>query len=222
MTQSEPLSWKPRLLAFPSAIELYDFELMKEDLKFAKACFERISDRKYGVIFSAARHVDEDFNHWCAFVAGGIYYRRCFKSGVRTKIALDDVVHLFGESEMYLHEALIAIVDKHVAHSVNEMELGCSTLTVAIDSAGKLHRGGISYSGSGSGPFGPPAYKTIQAMIDRILEVVATKIEEKRAEVQEIVDRMPDEEITQLPEGFPPHIELPRYDKPRNWPRSKG
>ena len=39
--------------------------------------------------------------------------------------------------------------------------------------------------------------------------------------VNDAVSQMTDEQILALPEGFSPHINQPRYDKPRRWPKQK-
>lgn len=220
MKTNEPKHWKPRLLAFKEGRDLYDYEMIKRDLKFAKFCFEQISEKEYGVIFASQGYTGESagVNDWCKFVSGAIYYRRCFKSGVRVWLLRDDIQTLDAEL-LEFHDALIDIADKHIAHSVNEMELGCATVDVAIDSSGQIHRGGIGWRGSSIGPMGPAGCRTLGTLICTIIDgPVTDKINLLRSRVRERLDRMTDSEIMQLPEGFAPHIEMPQYGKRRNWP----
>jgi hypothetical protein len=77
MVEKEPLSWTPKLLAFREARDLYDHEMIQVDLRFAKSCFDQISNREYGVGFPT--WLDRNDSHgvdWCIFVAGALYYRR--------------------------------------------------------------------------------------------------------------------------------------------------
>jgi hypothetical protein len=130
MSTKEPLSWKPKLLAFKEAQELYDYEMIKRDLKFAMSCLESISEREYGVIYVSQGFANDPAGvaDWCAFVASAIYYRRCFKNGVRIHLFRDDILDSLSTDMLALHDVLIDIADKHIAHSVNEMELGCTTI----------------------------------------------------------------------------------------------
>ena len=51
MVENEALHWRPKLLAFQEARDLYDYEMIQIDLRFAKSCFDQISNREYGVGF---------------------------------------------------------------------------------------------------------------------------------------------------------------------------
>jgi hypothetical protein len=115
---------------------------------------------------------------------------------------------------------MMAIVDKNLAHSVNEMESGCSNLQIATDSKNRLHRGGIGWSSSGIGPLGPAGYRDISVLIEKIIQaVLEEKLRALKQAVNNTVSQMTDEQILALPEGFSPHINQPRYDKPRRWPK---
>ena len=223
MSGSEPLHWKPRLLSFPQALELYDYESIERDLSLAKQCFDCIADREFGVIsrFTPQTSKDsrEEFNAWCVFVSGSIHYRRCFSQGVRVHLSREDIAAKLSDDQLTLHDALFDIANKHVAHSVNEMELGGTTIEIAIDSKGLVRRGGLGSRGSIIGPLGPNAYRAIGEMILVIVDqVVAQRISELKNSIRGLVDGLSDAEILELPEGFPPYIENPTYGKRRKWP----
>jgi len=221
MSEGEPRNWKPKLLAFEEGRDLYDYQMIKRDLKFARSCFEQISKNEYGVIFASQGYTGDKAGatDWCTFVAGAIYYRRCFKSGVRVWLRRDQIVSALNGDQLALHDALIDIADKHIAHSVNEMELGCTTIEVSVDATGRIHKGGIGWRGSGVGPMGPAGYRAICYMIAAITDgPLSEKIALLEKAVLDRIDRMTDAEIMQLPEGFAPHIDMPRYGKSRRWP----
>ncbi len=210
----------PKLLAFQEARDLYDYEMIGVDLRFAKSCFDAISEREYGVNVPLSfdrndvHHVD-----WCVFVTGALCYRRCFKSGVRNRLSDSELSGRVSDDLLELHTKLIAIVDKHLAHSVNEMETGCSNVQIAVDSKNRLHRGGIGWSGSGVGPFGPVGYRNISILIEEIVQTaLKDRLEALKQSVSVTVSQMTDEQILALPDGFAAHIKQPRFDKRRRWP----
>src|SRR4051794_36191426 len=105
MVENEPLSWTPKLLAFQEARDLYDYEMIKGDLRFAKSCFDQISGREYGVIFPT--RIDKNDPHtvdWCIFVTGALCYRRCFKTGARGRLLRDDLVTRIPDELLLLHD----------------------------------------------------------------------------------------------------------------------
>ncbi|SHI15498.1 hypothetical protein [Bradyrhizobium erythrophlei] len=221
MVEKEPLHWTPKLLAFQEARDLYDYEMIQIDLRFAKSCFDQISNREYGVGFPGG--LDRNDSHgidWCIFVAGALCYRRCFKTGARSRLLRNDLVDRVPDELLSLHDTIIAITDKNLAHSVNEMEAGCSNLQIAIDSKNCLHRGGVGWSSSGIGPLGPTGYRALSGLIDKIIQAILDeKLRALKLAVNNTVSQMTDEEILALPAGFSPHINEPRYDKPRRWPK---
>ena len=221
MVENEPLHWRPKLLAFQEARELYDYEMIQIDLRFAKSCFDQISNREYGVGFPSM--LDRNDPHgvdWCIFVTGSLCYRRCFKTGARSRILRDDLSDRVSDELLSLHDTMIAIVDKSLAHSVNEMESGCSNLQIALDSKNLLHRGGVGWSSFGIGPLGPASYRAMSVLIDIIIQaILEQKLSALKQAVSNTINQMTDEQILALPEGFSPHINQPRYDKPRRWPK---
>lgn len=195
--------------------------MIKRDLEFAKSCFDQISENEYGVSFASQDFISNKKGSldWCTFVTGAIYYRRCFKSGVRICLSRDEVVGALADDQLSLHDALIDITDKHVAHSVNEMELGCTTIDVSIDNEGHVHRGGIGWRGAGIGPFGPAGYRAFCLIVATIVDgPLNGKIAALEKAVHDRVALMTDAEIMQLPDGFTPFIDTPQFKRPRTWP----
>jgi len=221
MDKNEPKHYRPKLLAFKESRDLYDCNMIKRDLEFAKSCFDQISENEYGVSFASQDFISNKKGSldWCTFVTGAIYYRRCFKSGVRICLSRDEVVGALADDQLSLHDALIDITDKHVAHSVNEMELGCTTIDVSIDNEGHVHRGGIGWRGAGIGPFGPAGYRAFCLIVATIVDgPLNGKIAALEKAVHDRAALMTDAEIMQLPDGFTPFIDTPQFKRPRTWP----
>lgn len=216
----EPLSWKPKLLAFREAQQLSHLESMKRDLLLAKVnlyevCKSNISPIKPHFIEAAPFSPD-----WSFFIAGAIQYRRSFSPDVRGRLREDEFMHLLSGEEKILHAKMIGVASKHVAHSVNEQELDSVGLLTAVDSKGKLHRGGISQHGMISSAFSIADLKSIAQLIDKLVKsVLDEKIEKLKNEVMEIVGRMTDKQIFELPDAFPPSMNEINLTARRNWPK---
>jgi hypothetical protein len=195
--------------------------MIKRDLEFARTCFDQIKTNEHGVGFGMPdfNSAKKDTVDWCIFVTGAIYYRRCFKSGVRTWLLRHEIADILGDELLDLHDALIDITDKYVAHSVNEMELGCTTIDISIDEKGHVDRGGIGWRGAGIGALSPAHYHMLTQIISLIADgPLAEKIAGLTKLVNIKVQRMTDDEIMQLPDGFAPLIDVPKYDRRRTWP----
>jgi hypothetical protein len=216
------LSWKPKLLTSPEARERADLELVRKDLLYAKATFARLAQNPHGVIklgLMRSPADDPTAAAWVEFVAASLAYRSCFKSGVRVRLEADLLPAVWTPDQLSLHEALLDIVDKHIAHSVNGMELLGTTLEVAIDDTGKVHRGSIGWRGAGIGAFGPVGFDALAMMVETLVgKVVDVRVALLERALKAQVEAMTDEEVLALPDGFPPTIEIPDFRRPRTWP----
>ncbi len=220
MAASKPFAWKPRLLPFDEAASLYELHTQRNDQAFSKKCFELLSEREHGVIapMSPLPSVEE-VRDWALFVAAGIAYRRCFTSGARKRLESNELNNLVGEELAGLHSQLLSVIDKHVAHDVNAMAIGSAVLYVGLSDDNELRRGNIGYNGAGAGAFGPKAYARLVVLTSIVIEkLIEPKILKLEDLLQQKISSMSDEEISQLPEGFAPHIESIQYNKRRAWP----
>lgn len=100
-------------LLVPEARRLASLESVKQDLLGVLEYCDRLA---------AQDHDRPDFFLWDSLCAGAVVrYARCFSSGAR-----DQLHHNFldgaSEEHRHLHEYLIAVRSKHVAHSVNWFE----------------------------------------------------------------------------------------------------
>src|SRR5215203_5172760 len=96
-----------------AAAQLADLWSQIADLDLALGALERLQ---------ALRGMDTDLVlETSLYCAAAIYYRRCFSSGVRSRLhsAIDD--ELDAEAKV-THSLLLAVANKHIAHSVNSFE----------------------------------------------------------------------------------------------------
>lgn len=121
-------------LVSEAAEEYAALHLVRNDLLFASDCF--VEADKLGI-----PDVQNTLSKALIF-AGATAYARCFKGGVRTVKLTTELlaVHCAGY-DAETHEYLIALRDKHVAHSVNSFER-CETFGVVFAQAGESWREG--------------------------------------------------------------------------------
>jgi hypothetical protein len=205
-------------------VDLEDFCQIRDDLLFAQHCFGRLSKREYGVVYAGGHSRkwknDGEFVDWCIFVSGAIYYRRCFMPDARTCIDIKELSSFLSPADLAKHQYLYDVARAHVAHSVNDMELGCTTVSIAQDE-NVLHRGGLGRQGSSMGPLSPAGAAEASELIEEILvKLVAPKLALLATSVEDTVRAMSDSEILAPPAGSIPR-QGTRVDKRRSWPKRK-
>jgi hypothetical protein len=198
----------------PDAEEFLDLTMIKDDLVFAKSCFEALVTRPRAVTFSPfARHLDlQQFNDWCTFAAAGLHYRRCFKSGVRSRIERKELEAALTHNRILLHDTLVDIVDKHFAHSVNEMEVGNVLVQIELHDDGRIEQKGVDAETLRTGPLNGPAYTLVIQMVSQILDsLVEPKLLNVQQRVTAYVAGLTDQQIMALPERKLDFITNPKW-----------
>lgn len=124
----------PVKLSSAAARTFAALHLILGDLEFAEECL-KLADN-LGI-------PDNRNLHSKALIFSGVVtYARCFKSGVREfKLNSDDLIAKSAPFDNDIHQYLIALRDKHVAHSVNEFEQ-CDAIAVMIGKPGSTLRYG--------------------------------------------------------------------------------
>ncbi len=85
---------------------------------------------------------DHDLQSKSLIFAGVVAYSRSFKTGVRAMtLKKDDLIREGAPFDEEIHDYLISLRDKHIAHSVNDME-DCKAIAVVIGSHGGQWRDG--------------------------------------------------------------------------------
>lgn len=107
---------------------------MLGDLAFAEECLKAANE--IGI------PDDKNLHSKALIFSGVVGYARCFKSGVRALTLVPADLHDRGASfDDAIHEYLIALRDKHVAHSVNDFEQ-CESIAIVIGRPGAEWRDG--------------------------------------------------------------------------------
>lgn len=124
----------PAKLTTQAARVFAALHLILGDLAFAEECL------------NAANEIgipdDKNLHSKALIFSGVVSYARCFKSGVRALTLTPNALHDKGTPfDNNIHEYLIALRDKHVAHSVNDFEQ-CETVAIVIGKPGVGWRDG--------------------------------------------------------------------------------
>jgi hypothetical protein len=108
--------------------------LILGDLAFAEECLKAAYD--IGI------PDDKNLQSKALVFSGVVGYARCFKSGVRAlTLTPADLISKGAPFDVEIHEYLIAMRDKHVAHSVNDFEQ-CESVAIMIGKPGTGWRDG--------------------------------------------------------------------------------
>lgn len=108
--------------------------LILGDLAFAEECLKAANE--IGI------PDDKNLHSKALTFSGVVGYARCFKSGVRSLTLSPDDLHGRGAPfDDEIHAYLIALRDKHVAHSVNDFEQ-CESVAIVIGRPGVKWRDG--------------------------------------------------------------------------------
>jgi len=124
----------PARLSSEAARKFAAMHLILGDLAFAEESLRAADD--IGI------PDDKNLHSKALIFSGVVGYARCFKSGVRA-LTLNPT-DLLGNGAPFdddIHNYLIALRDKHVAHSVNEFE-GCESVAIVIGTPGVGWRDG--------------------------------------------------------------------------------
>ncbi|MGF1879292.1 hypothetical protein L4D77_29040 [Photobacterium frigidiphilum] len=138
--------------------------------------------------------------------AGLIKYMRCFHSGKRSSLSIDDLSS-FTEEERKAHQYFKALRDKHVAHSVSSYEQ-CQV------------KGSLAFINGARQPFTQllPASQrvmfsknnvwAIQQLVIMVLDIVNEKITNEEQRVLKILNGLPEREIMNFKKYVKPEIEI--------------
>lgn len=124
----------PVKLSSGSARVFAALHLILADLEFAEECLKAADNLG----------IPDDSNIYskALIFSGIVVYARCFKSGVRElKLNPSELATKGAPFDNDIHKYLIALRDKHVAHSVNDFEQ-CDAIAVMIGKPGSILRDG--------------------------------------------------------------------------------
>lgn len=203
-----PKSFIPKLLTSETANKLADLRLIQEDLQHVRECCALILKEQHCILTSTKGRAFLD-----SLV---IRYRRCFASGIRTKLKLELLT--LDEDQLELHNFFYGIAGKHIAHAVNNFELNGTTIHIAVDEDGNIVRGGLGNQGFRTLNLSMQKIDSFEIYLEALLEKVKEFIQISTEAINAEVAAMTDDELQNLPEGFAPcdHTDV---TKSRKWPK---
>jgi hypothetical protein len=163
----------PAKLTSEKARRFAALNLVFADLEFAFNCLK--SAHALGM-------PDQDNLQATALIfAGVISYGRCFKGGVREeKLDAKDLATKVSSFDLEIHDYLIALRDKHVAHSVNDFE-ECQAVATFVGKPGAALRDG--------GAVGVIMKRSVGITV-ALLERAVAHVERMKAYIDGEVDRV--------------------------------
>lgn len=160
--------------------EFVAIQLTRKDLSFALECFKEAS--RLGVPDSA--NIQSKALIFSAVVA----YARPFKTSVR-EIKLDApyFVNSCPGFDLELHNYIVAVRDKHVAHSVNDFE-GCQVTGVMVGSPDrtKWQAVGIGFTEHSVTGFSLAIVETAIIQIEAMLVAITADLDRRRVALYEV------------------------------------
>ncbi len=113
----------PAALSSADAHSFAALHLIAGDLQFALDCF------KLANTFGTPD--DRNLQSKALIFSGVVAYARCFKSGVRQSLSASNIGANTGTFDFEIHNYLVTLRDKHVAHSVNDFE-DCQPVAIVV------------------------------------------------------------------------------------------
>jgi hypothetical protein len=203
-----PRHSRPKLIATEAGNQRADLALAVQDLERVAACCLEIRKRD--------AHPLTDLISGALFDSAIVRYGRCFTKGQR--FPLKSFLRRLTSAERELHDFVMALRNRYLAHSENEFETMGTTIHVATGEDGKLVRGGLGLTGSGTLGVGLEHIARFQGLAVRLNKLVREKIDELDAVVRTHIDKLSDHELLALDDGFAPTPATVNVNKARTWP----
>ena len=210
-----PRIYQPKLISTLEACEAAGFELVLGDLKHVSVCCEELIRR--GEYITQFHDVSR-----ALFTSALINYRRCFNSGCRVSIKIEECNFLSAEDREH-HRDCINLADKHLAHSVNGFERANMTIHIAEDEdKGSLTRSGVGFASSLGMGFGLNDIQQLASLVEKIEGgFVQPRIKKLKMLVEQQIAQMSDDEFRVLPDGLA-HGLMGDVNKARSHPYQSG
>lgn len=202
-----------KLLKNASVFKLSDLHLLWGDLLIARENFEATLNK--------ATLPSVDMHAYSMACSALIHYRKAFdQKGHRRAFLTEKIVRRVDPELLSLHQHLLALSNKYVAHSENEYEQCLVTISVAEDDDGNATFRGLGLQASSiallSLSDSQQSIGLIESLIERYLLPEIARLE---AEVRTICEALSTEQLRNLPLGFAPAGSSDPTIK-RSWPHS--
>ena len=188
-----PRSYSAKKLDCKEARQFADIQLIKVDIEHVIACLN--------ALLGSHNNLLQDTVAKALFDSATIRYRRCFNHTDQVRTPIWHLIKKLPKEKAELHQYVLDIASKHIAHSINGFESSSAHVFIAEGSNGILERGGL----------GAQYHMTIQIsgeqMIEflRLAEILLEAVQGWQKEVSSRlntkVNEMTDDELRQLPCG---------------------
>jgi hypothetical protein len=162
------------------ARDLADLLAIQQDLTFVgEACqtlLELVDDE------TQDRNLLVERAFWTAAV---IAYARCFATGKRGGLAADDLDGVGGDGAREFHQTVMAVRNKHIAHSVNPFELIEIGVMVGRLGTGDETINGLVVIGGATWAPSPATLRNLIRLVEWLMALIATRLEERTPAVLE-------------------------------------
>lgn len=175
--------WFIPLDELPEAPRLADLAGIEWDLKFAQEITEHIDEVQRDPRAHHPRLAE------ALFTAAIVRYARCFKGGKRREVECAELLAGLEPEQRKLHDDVLTIRDKHVAHSVNAFEEGFVDAVVS-DDPNQVRVEQVSYGGAFFQAFHGSSLERfmdlLRAVHERVRELIKAQMELARAAAQRL------------------------------------
>jgi hypothetical protein len=185
-----------------------DLTLAVQDLERVAVCCSEILKRN--------AHPLADLISGALFDSAIVRYGRCFTRGQR--FPLKSFLSRLTRAERELHDFVLGLRNRYLAHSENEFEMMGTTIHIAPSEDGKVVRGGLGLTGGGTLGVGLDEIARFQGLAERLNKLVRIKIEDLGAVVKTHIDSLSDQDLLALDDGFAPMPANVDVNKRRAWP----
>ncbi|WP_375285271.1 hypothetical protein [Marinicauda pacifica] len=176
----------------PELHELESLYLIENDLRLVRQLVE-LTEFVGGYLTTTL-----NVRNKAAVTSALVHYRRIFTSGVRQKLLKSDIP----ASWIALHDEVIAVTDKHVAHSINEYEVPHVTLSVR-ELGSSITVTGLRYGMMGTTEISACNFRRLSDLCCLLIEhVVVPRREGLEKRVLERAAGLSEQELRDLPDGL--------------------
>jgi hypothetical protein len=148
------------------------------------------------------------------YCAAGIFYRRCFSTGVRKRLGIDLTSELDPETRAD-HDLFLAVANKHLAHSVNAFEEAKIILALERSEGKPARVVGVTPGMSRLSSHNPKQLERFSRLISIVRGILDEQLQALGHQVAAEAAQVPVEDLLALPAAVFSMIDDSRADKRR-------
>lgn len=200
-------------IALPEAKRLADLYGIENDLR---ACREYCE--KYLQVFAGIHQPTEETRHLeCFSVYIFVKYGRCFKGGIRSATEKQILGNLISD-DLDLHQLVIDVRDKYIAHSVNDFESHKVRVWLNPEERGRKINNVNIESHYLAGPE-PQLFERLKTLINKVLSWIdEEKTKEENRLIELVGEKFDLNDLYSRQAELPDEIDYSRVARTRNSP----